>query len=536
MAKRKEETGPGTFMILVLVFFVLASLILGITTYLGYKGQDDLEKATAEAKAAEKKAADNAAEQTLRRNVGRIASGVDDADNRQELAGAPPALLPNVLDEVKRYTDKLGAAGVLPGGKGEFVWPTAGDGPGVAPKKTIPQIAKEWEKLAKDAEARYQAEKRAKEKAQSDAQALQAQQQKDKEAFDAAVKSLNDQMAAKIKAMDAAFLALKTEAEKAGTNFKKIEDQWAEEKARLEEQLTSRLGDLKAERDRRLRAENPDPSDIEARWKNLNIAKMAERMGKITDKNGSFVNLQFAVHIQLLAGQTFVVIPANRSLVEVLDREKALEKVHHERVSLGPREPFTDNEMIKGMVEVTDLTGADSARARITYETAPIRDPLAKGDQIFNMTLSSGEKEHVALAGIIDLDGDGRPDTEAFMGLLQKNNLIVDSWLDLKTGEIKGKGMNSGTKFLILGTDAPVEVGRIKKMVKTARANGTQVIDSRVFMSLIGVKPPRNAAPPNYASVNLGPAEDDGTAPKEGDAAPMPPPAPDAKEPKKEDK
>jgi hypothetical protein len=532
MAKRKEETGPGTFMILVLVFFVLATLILGVTTYLGYKGQEDLEKATADAKAAEKKAADNAAEQTLRRDVLRIATQTDDAENRQELAGAPAAQLPNVLDEQKRIAEKLGGAGVLPGGKGDFTWVGTGDGPAVAPKKTLPQLAKEWEKLAKDAEARYQAEKRAKETAQANAQALQAQQQKDKEAFDAAVKSLNDQMAAKIKAMDAAFLALKTEAEKAGANFKKIEDQWAEDKAHLEESLTTRLNDLRAERQRRIRAENPDPSDIEGRWRNLNIAKLAERMGTITDKSGTFVNLQFSAPIELLPGQTFVVIPPNRSLVEVVEREKALEKVHHERISLGPREPFADNELIKGMVEVTDVLGRDRARARITYETAPIRDPLTKGDQIFNLTLSSGEKEHVAFTGIIDLDGDGRPDTEAFIRLLEKNNIVVDSWLDLKTGEIKGKGMNSGTRFLIVGTGAPVEVGRIKKMIKKAKDNGIQVIDSRMFLSLIGSKPPRNPAPPNYTSVNLGPAEDDGATPKEGDAA-----APDAKEPpKKEDK
>src|SRR5262249_26482496 len=171
MAKRKaaqEPTGPGTFMILVLVFFVLAALILGVTTYLGYKGQEDLEKAAADAKAEQKKAVDNAAEQTLRRNMDRKALGVDNAENQQELAGAPPNQLPNILDEQKLIADKLGAAGVLPGGKGDqFQWIGAGDGPAVAAKKSIPQIAKEWEKLAKDAEARFQAEKRAKETAQA---------------------------------------------------------------------------------------------------------------------------------------------------------------------------------------------------------------------------------------------------------------------------------------------------------------------------------------------------------------------------------
>jgi hypothetical protein len=538
MAKRKEETGPGTAMILVLVFFVLATLILGVTTYLGYKGQDDLEKAAADAKAEQKKAADNAVEQTLRRGIDRTALGMAESEDQQALAGAPPNQLPNILDEQKKIGDKLGAAGVLPKGDG-VVWVGTGDGPAIAPRKTIPQVAKEWEKLAKDAEARYQAEKSAKQKAQSDAQALQAQQLKDKEAFDAAVKALNDQMAAKIKAMDAAFLALKTTADQKGIEFKKIEDEWVNARAQMEEQLSAKLADIRALQGKVKNLENPDPSDIEFRWKNLNVAKMAERMGKITDKdqNGRFVNLQFSTAIQLLPGQTFVVIPSNRSLTEVLDREKALEKVHHERISLGPREPFTDNEMIKGMVEVTDVLGPDTARARITYETQPIRNPLSKGDQIFNMTLSSGEKEHVAFAGIIDLDGDGRPDTEAFLNLLKKNNLIVDSWLDLKTGQIKGKGMNSGTKFLILGSEAPVEVGGIKTMVKKAKENGTQIIDSRVFMSLIGVKPPRNAAPPNYPGVNLGTSEDAGAPAKEGDAAPKPPAAPDGKDqPKKEDK
>ena len=33
-------------MILTLVFFILASLILGVTTYMGYKGQEELEVQT----------------------------------------------------------------------------------------------------------------------------------------------------------------------------------------------------------------------------------------------------------------------------------------------------------------------------------------------------------------------------------------------------------------------------------------------------------------------------------------------------------
>jgi hypothetical protein len=526
MAKRNEESGPGTGMILMLVFFVLATLILGVTTYMGYSGQDELETQAKAAKEEAKKAQDVATEERLRKIVLRGGSGTADPDDLKDLAGAPDNMKPHVADEITRLTNKVGAAGVLPGGKGDgLVWAPGPDGsPGVAPRRNLTGIAKEWERIAKGAQDRANAEKVAREKAQLDTQAAQAGRDKDKEAFDASVKALNEQMAAKIKAMDAAFLALKTEADKKGIDFQNIEKQWAEEKTRMEEQLTAKLNDLKVERDRRLRAENPDPSDIEGRWKNLPIVKMAERMGTITDKSESFVSLQFSQRLVLVPGQTFVVIPANRSLVEVLDREKSLEKTHHERVSLGAREPFAGNELIKGMVEITDVTSPYTARARITYETAPIRNPLGRGDQIFNMTLSTGDKEHVALAGIVDLDGDGRPDTEAFIRMLERNNLIVDAYLDLKTGERKGKGMNSGTRFLILGTDVP-EVGQVKAMMKAARTNGSQLIDSRVFMSLIGIKPPKGAAAPNYAAVNLG---NEDAAPDAKD--PMAPPA----EPKKD--
>jgi hypothetical protein len=531
MAKQKPESGPGTFMILVLVFFVLATIILGVTTYLGYKGQEELETQAKKAADDAKAARAQADEQLTRRNYLRTVIGTATPDDRKDLAGAAQTQAANLLQEHNLVTNALGAAGALPGGpKAGFNQAIVDGVPAIDPNKSLPAITKEWYNIAQNFKNNYEAEKRAKETAQANAQAAQAQREKDKEAFDAGVKALNDTMTAKIKSMDAAFAALKTEADKAGINFKNIENQWAEEKTRLEERLAAELATVKVERDRRTRAENADPSDIEGRWKHLNPARMAEKMGTVSGKSGQLVTLEFSTPLHLTAGQTFVVIPSNRSLVEVLEREKALEKNHHERISLGPRDPFTDNELIKGMVEVTDPISRTSARARITWQANAVRDPITRGDQLFNMTLSSGAAEHIAFAGIVDLDGDGRPDTEQFIRLLENNNLVVDSYLDLKTGQRKGRGMNSGTRFLILGSDAP-DVGQIKAMKREAATNGTQLIDARVFMSLIGAKPPKNPAPPLYTSVNLG--EDNAAAPpaaKEGDNPPMPPAgAPDAK-------
>jgi hypothetical protein len=519
MAKKQQESGPGTFMILALVFFILASLILGVTTYMGFNGQTELEAKAKEADDKAKTAAKNAAENQLRLDVLRVAVGSDQPEDRQALAGAPSDQVANVLDEVKKLSDKVGSAG-MPGGKKAFEIPVAGgaDGaaPAIIPNKTLPQLVKEWFKMAQDAEARARDAEAQRKKAVSDVQAAQAQRDADKKAFDDSVANLKAAMDAKIKDMDTKFLALKTEADKAAAGFKKTEEEWAIDRSKMEEQAGNYKGEIASLIGRLKQALNPDPSDIEGRWRNWNPAKMAERMGTITRKDETFVNIQFGTKMVLVPGQTFVVIPPNRSLVEVLEREKALTKHHYEVVSASAREPFSDNEMIKGMVEITDVLGPDTARARITYENQAIRNPIGKGDQLFNMTLSAGEKEHVAFAGIVDLDGDGRPDTEQFVQMLEKNNLIVDAYLDLRTGQIKGKGMNAGTRFLILGPEAP-NVGAIKKMMDTAKTNGTQLIDARMFMNLIGIKPPSHALPPNYPSVNLG-TDNDAAAPKEGEA------------------
>src|SRR5688572_17723133 len=101
MAKKKAESGPGTFMILALVFFVLTSAILGVTTYLGFEGQAALETKTKEATEAKTKLEARVSEETARRNVLRIASGVDEPQDREDLRGAAKSNAAAILEEHK---------------------------------------------------------------------------------------------------------------------------------------------------------------------------------------------------------------------------------------------------------------------------------------------------------------------------------------------------------------------------------------------------------------------------------------------------
>jgi len=302
--------------------------------------------------------------------------------------------------------------------------------------------------------------------------------------------------------MDKAFLALKTEADKKGLDFKKTMDQWAEEKARLEESVRLVKQEREGSENKYKRAISGDQSDLLARLDKFDPAKVAEKLGTVSNRDASgFLTVTFSNRIHLVPGQSFVVISPTGSLVEVIEKEKELEKQHHGK-SLDAREPFSENERIKGMIEITEVIGPGTARARITSEPQQLRNPIAARDQLFNMALSSGEAEHVAYAGIIDLDGDGRPDNEAFVRILEKNNLKVDAFLDLKTGEIKGR-IDYKTKLLIIGSDAPL-VGGVKTMIAQAQEKNVKTVDARMFLALIGVKPPKNPAPPAYNTVTLG--------------------------------
>jgi hypothetical protein len=521
-------------MIITLVFFVLATIILGVTTYLGFEDATKWEAAAAEAKKEKDAAVAQAAEQTSRRNVLRIAVGTDTPQDREDLSGAAKSHGAAILDEHKLLTDKLGPAAFPT--RNAWTWPLINDlqaggtgggdaRPAPAPNMAIPALARQWARMYQDMKTRFDAEVAAKKKAEADTRAAQDAKDKAEETFNNSVAALTQQIKDKIAAMDKAFQGLKTTADAKAADFKTATDEYAEAKSKLEETLRLKEAELVSKNQRINQLLNPDPSDWEAKFRHWNVAKTAERMGKVTDRTETFVSLQFATKMALVPGQTFVVIAPTGSLVEVLEREKALEKRHHEFSSLGAREPFADNEMVKGTVEITDVTSNGySAQARVTFEAAPIRNPISRGDQLFNVSLSTGAKEHVAFCGIIDLDGDGRPNNEEFVRILEKNNLVVDAYLDLKTGEIKkrGDGLGFRTKFLIVGSDAPL-VGNVKAMVDDAKAKGVQLIDARMFLNLIGVKPPKGAAPPAYSQVELG-----GRGAKNpGDPeAPMPPAVP----------
>src|SRR5437868_5637452 len=104
----------------------------------------------------------------------------------------------------------------------------------------------------------------------------------------------------------------------------------------------------------------------------------------------------------------------------------------------------------KGALEVIDVRGPHLSLAKITETTDPRARPIQPGDLLVNLAWSPTMEGHVAIAGLMDLAGDGRDHSDELMRALRRQNVVVDAYLDLKDATIKGK-MTHKTDYLILG-------------------------------------------------------------------------------------
>src|SRR5581483_8147324 len=79
--------------------------------------------------------------------------------------------------------------------------------------------------------------------------------------------------------------------------------------------------------------------------------------------------------------------------------------------------------MRKASLEVVNVLSGHLCVARITEVTDRTHDPVIVNDTIFNPAWSSSLRQHVAVAGLIDLTGDGTDNTEEFMRNLERQGI-----------------------------------------------------------------------------------------------------------------
>jgi len=107
----------------------------------------------------------------------------------------------------------------------------------------------------------------------------------------------------------------------------------------------------------------------------------------------------------------------------------------------------------KGSIEITRITDGDQAEARILDDDS-VTNPIMAGDVIYSPIWQAGRRTTFALAGFMDIDGDGRSDREMVKNIISLNGGVVQA-------EITDKGKRTGdvtihTRYLVLG-EMPTE-------------------------------------------------------------------------------
>ena len=144
----------------------------------------------------------------------------------------------------------------------------------------------------------------------------------------------------------------------------------------------------------------------------------------------------------------------------------------------------------KAKIEVIRITGPKSADARITEEN-PI-DPITRDDLVVTPTWDPGHRNEIAIAGIIDLDGDGVSDRLRFIRMIENNGGKVVAQHD-ESGKITGE-INSSTRYLVMGDppkpgpgeDNSAIYNAIRELEGQATDNTVRVIEVRQMLNRMG--------------------------------------------------
>jgi hypothetical protein len=177
---------------------------------------------------------------------------------------------------------------------------------------------------------------------------------------------------------------------------------------------------------------------------------------------------------------------------------------------------LTSTGSIKASIEVTQILGDHLAEARVLDDK--ITDPIIRGDKIHTPLWAPGTKKHFALAGVMDVYGDGKNHVQTVIDLIKMNDGIVDAYIDDKSNNVVG-AITVNTRYLILGDDPAeknfnAQVDAYSKLVGNATRLGIQRITLPDMLQRMGW---RNPTPVVHYGVDANPKD---FAPKFEEGAP----------------
>lgn len=222
----------------------------------------------------------------------------------------------------------------------------------------------------------------------------------------------------------------------------------------------------------------------------------ADGMLTFVDQNRLTCYLDLGSRDELRVGTTFSVYVKNNSGVGRQNRED-----------------------IKGKIEVISLMGPHQSEARIIMQDK--ERPLAAQDPIYSPLFSAGQKLEIAVAGLLDFDGNPGSDLDEFRRIVEGAGARISVQTDNEGGLIDYMGrplqlsdmpnvITERTKFLVIadvgeGSDTtdPYKLAIYKKlqnvkfeMNQLADASGVYVVSLTNFLEYIGYTKKRLAWSP----------------------------------------
>ncbi len=198
------------------------------------------------------------------------------------------------------------------------------------------------------------------------------------------------------------------------------------QKARLDEQK-ARAKQLELEKENRMKLATIDTQKIQLN--RLRATNFEQTQGEIrfVYKGGELATINLGSADKLIPGITFGVIDGT---------EKRLQDAK-----------------VKATIQVTQVQGPYLSVARVIARPEII-NPIIPGDKIYSPFWTPGRVVKIALAGDIDIDGDGRPDNEALKGQIKAAGAEVAAEVSM-SGEVSGK-LDATVRFLVIGDDPEV--------------------------------------------------------------------------------
>lgn len=445
MAPATGSSNNPTPVLFALIFFVMLSCILGVTTYLFHSSFSDAQqreaKATAEKQTESKLARDNdSAIQALKGVLGYTQAQADDPAN------------PNSSTTV---------TGVARGDQAKYGGTEAG--PTIA--ETLSKLRQALDTANADREtltANLAATRK-------ELLSLRSEYSKAVDTATAAQRTAEGERRDVIRTRDEAIAAKDEEIGRLKTEYNAVQVELLQEKDAREKDR-KRAGDEVA----RLEKLNDLLNDELQQIKAISF-EVADGLVRRVDYSSKLVWINLGRADSLKERMTFSVFPRD---VPGIGRSV---------------------EDVKGKLEVTRVTEDHLAECRILEED--IYRPISVGDQVYTPLWSPGRVEQFAFCGLIDMDGDGQSDRELLHQTLAVYGAEIVTEVD-DAGVRTGGPITEQTKFLVFGNvPDPTQAARPEEgkqyqemarnrqeMEKEARLHGVQRINLSSFLGYIGYK------------------------------------------------